>query len=276
MSTALAPSFALPAAPGLLTQLHRCLAADYQKLRRTVALWLAVGGGALPVLLNFCIFYSKGQYIIKPGQNPWPQYVSMSWQTSSILLLPLFMVLLTGLLTNVEHRASGWKHVHALPVGRWAVYSSKLLILLQLTLLAETLYVVLLLGAGVLLGWLRPGLGFQANHPDLLPVATMLGHTFIATLGMLGVQYVAALWWRGMVGPLGLGIAGIVTGLTLLRWEHIDLIPYAATTRVLGALGGKGALTVNPHMMPAEWYSLAWFAGSLLLGYWLLRMRRAD
>ncbi|SHI72598.1 hypothetical protein SAMN02745146_1511 [Hymenobacter daecheongensis DSM 21074] len=266
----------LPAAPGALTQLRRCLAADYGKLYRTPALWLALAGGALPVLLNFCIFYFKGEYLVKPGQNPWPHYVTMSWQTASAFLLPLFVVLLTGLLAAIEHQAVGWKHVHALPVGRGAVYVSKLLILLQLTLLAQMLYAGLLLAAGGVLGWLRPELGFRAGSIALGPVGLMLGHTFLATLGLLGIQYVAALWWRSFVVPLALGIGGIVTGLTLLRWEHVDVIPYAAPARVLHALSGKAVLTVDPAVSLAEWYSLAWFGGAVLLGYALLRFRQSE
>ena len=111
-------SYPLPTAPGPLTQLRRTLAADALKLRRTAALWLALGGGALPVLLNFLIFYFKGKYLVKPGENPWLNYVGMSWQTASVLLLPMFVVLLTGLVVNLENRAGGWKHLLAQPVGR--------------------------------------------------------------------------------------------------------------------------------------------------------------
>ncbi|GAA4014503.1 hypothetical protein GCM10022408_29640 [Hymenobacter fastidiosus] len=265
----------LSAAPGPLTQVGRCLAADYRKLRRTPALWLALAGGALPVLLNFAIFFFKGQYLVKPGENPWPQYVSMSWQTASLLLLPLFVVMLTGLLANVEHRAAGWKHLYALPVGRGAVYVSKLLVVLQLTVAAQVLYAALLLAAGMILGRVRPELGFQTESVELGAVALMLGHTFLATLGMLGVQYVAALWWRGFVGPLALGIGGIVSALTLLRWEHVDLIPYAAPARALQAMN-RQTLLVDPALTPAEWYSLAWFGAAVLLGYALLQLRRAE
>ena len=263
-------------APGALTQLGRCLSVDALKLRRTAALWLALAGGALPVLLNFLIFYSKGDKLLKPGQNPWPMYLNMSWQTASILLLPLFVVLLSSLLLALEHRSTGWKQLLVQPVGRGAVYASKLLVLLGLNLLAQTLYVVLLLASGVVLGWLRPELVFQQHLPHLAPLVLMLGHTFLATLGILGVHYAVALAVRSFAGPLALGIGGIVTALTLLRWEHIDLIFYAAPTRVLSAMTGSktGELLVKTGVSVAEWWSLAWFAGAVLVGYGLLRGRR--
>ncbi len=262
-----------PAARGMFTQLRRAMSADYAKLRRTAALWLALGGGALPVLLNFLIFYFKGSLLTKPGQNPWLTYVGMSWQTASVLLLPMFVVLLSGLVVNIENRAAGWKHLLAQPVGRGAVFGSKLLMLLQLNAVAQVLYVVLLLASGVVLGWVRPELGFQQNSIALQPVLWMLGHTYLATLGFLGIQYAAALVFQGFVGPLTLGIGGIVSALTLLRWEHIAVVPYAAPTLVLNAMGGKEVLTVNPAISTAEWYSLAWFAGALVVGYLVLHRR---
>ncbi|SES84294.1 ABC transporter permease [Hymenobacter actinosclerus] len=263
--------YALPTAPGPLTQLGRALVADSLKLRRTAVLWLALGGGALPVLLNLLIFYFKGQYIIKPGENPWPQYISMSWQTASVLL-GFFLVLLSGLVVNLENRG-GWRQLLAQPVSRSSVFLSKLLLLLGLNAVAQLIYVGLLLAAGVLLGAVRPALGFQHNTIDLLPMLRMLGHTYLATLGILGIQYALALAFRGFVGPLAVGIAGIVSALTLLRWEHIDLVPYAAPNVVLRLLEFKSGFTVAAALSSAEWYSLGWFALAVLAGYVLLLRR---
>ncbi|TGE29590.1 ABC transporter permease [Hymenobacter metallicola] len=266
-------------APSPMTQWWRCHLADWLKLRRTLALWLALGGGALPVVLNFLIVYFRGEKLLAAGQNPWAKYIHMSWQTASILLLPLFLILLTSLLVAIENRATAWKHLYALPVGRGAVLSSKLLVLLQLNLLAQVVYVVLLLASGKLLGLLRPDLLFAAHPVPLAGVVTMLAHSYLATLGVLGIQYVAALWWRSFALPFAFGIGGLVAALTLLRWEHVDYLPYAAPTQVLYLLSkdAQGVLTVQPGIALAEWCSLGWFAGALLLGYGLLsRWKTAD
>ncbi|UOQ55415.1 ABC transporter permease [Hymenobacter cellulosivorans] len=259
--------------------LRRTHTADWLKLRRTLALWLALGGGALPVLLNFLIIYFRGEKLLAAGENPWRHYIHMSWQTASVLLLPLFLILLTSLLVAIENRATAWKHLYALPVSRGAVLGSKLLVLLQLNLLAQVVYVVLLLASGKLLGWLRPELLFGAYPVPLAGVIPLLAHTYLATLGILGIQYVAALWWRSFALPFAFGIGGLVAALTLLRWEHVDWVPYAAPTRVLSLVGkdAQGLLTVQSGIGLAEWSSLAWFAAALLVGYGLLsRWKTAD
>ncbi|UOQ74671.1 ABC transporter permease [Hymenobacter cellulosilyticus] len=230
-------------------------------------------------MLNFLIFYFKGDKLLRPGQNPWAHYVYMSWQSASVLLLPLFLILLTSLLVAIENKATAWKHLYALPVGRGAVLGSKLLVLLQLNLLAQVVYVVLLLASGKLLGSVRPELLFQQHAAPLTGVLLLLAHTFVATLGVLGIQYVAALWWRSFAVPLALGIGGLVAALTLLRWEYIDWVPYAAPVRVLHGISEQpdGTLLIQPGVSVAEWTSLGWFAAAVVVGYALLLFRqRAD
>ncbi|TGE09934.1 ABC transporter permease [Hymenobacter fodinae] len=269
---------ALPATPSPLLQLQRALSGDVLKLRRTAALRLSLFSGALPVLLTFCIFYFKGQYIIRGGVDPWPQFVSMAWQTAGTLLLPLFVVLLTSLVVNVETKSGAWKHLFALPVGRGAVFTSKLLVLLALNALALSLFAGLLLGAGFLLGLVKPGLGFQTHQAPVQTVLWMLGHTYVATLGLLAVQYIVSLYWRSFVVPVGVGMGAVVATIALLKWEHVDKIPYSApigTTMLMKMVKGSG-LQVAHELAKHEWYSLAWFAGALLIGYVLLQLRRAD
>jgi len=274
MSPVATPSvWLLPAPAGPLTQLRRALATDALKLRRTSALWLTLAGGALPVLLNFGIFYFKGHFLIKPESNSWVRYASMSWQTAT-MLLPLFVVLLTSLVVSVEDRAQGWKHVFALPVGRWPVWLSKLLIMTGLNLLAQALFVALLLAAGYLLQALRPELHFARFTPPFAVLGTLLVRTYVASLGILGVQYVLSRWWAGFVLPVAVGMAGWVAGLTLLRWEHVGWVPYAGPMLTLFSTQAKGkAWAAGPALVTHEWYSLLWFGAAAVLGYAVLRRR---
>lgn len=274
MSPALSISFRSSQVAGPLTQLRRTLSVDALKLRRTPALWLTLAGGALPVVLNFSIFYFKGQYLIHPGQNSWAEYVGRSWSTAAVLL-PLFVVLLTSLVVSVEDRAGGWKHLFALPVSRLAVWLSKLLVLLALNLLAHLLFVGLLLAAGYCLQVLRPVLHFAQSAPPFRVIATLLARTYLSTLGILGVQYVLSKWQQGFVLPVAVGMAGWVAGLTLLRWEHVGWVPYAGPYLTLSASGHAPGQpwAVATALAPHEWFGLVWFGAAAVLGYLGLRWR---
>ena len=272
MNSAAASS--LPSAPSPFVQLGRALSADVLKLRRTPALWLTLAGGALPVLLNFCIMYFKGHLLIPAGMDGWAKYASMSWQTAAVLL-PLYVVLLTSLVVSVENQAEGWKHLFALPVGRLPVWLSKLLVLLGLNLLAQLLFVGLLLAAGYLLSALRPELHLGQFSPPFRVLSTLLWRTYVATLGIVGVQYVLSKWQNGFVLPVAVGMAGWVAGLTLLRWEHVGWVPYAGPYLTLSSTAQAqgqpwaAAAALAPH----EWHHLVWFGAAAVLGYALLRWR---
>lgn len=265
----------LPAAPNPLVQLRRALAADALKLRRTAALRLTLLSGAFPVLLSFLILFFKGHVILKAGGTPWPRFIMMNWQTAGTLLLPLFVVLLTSLVVHIETKATAWKHLYALPVGRGAVFVSKLLVVLVLNAVALVLFVALVLGAGALLGVLRPKLGFQTYAVPFEALLWMLGRTYVATLGLLAVQYIVSLLWRSFVVPVGVGMGAVVATIALLSWEHADKIPYAAPlmTAVSMRMSKSGVLEVSHELLRHEWSSLAWFGGVLLIGYGLLYRR---
>ncbi|RTQ53327.1 hypothetical protein EJV47_00890 [Hymenobacter gummosus] len=261
-------------APAFPTQLRRSLAADALKLKHTPALWLTLSSGALPVLLMGLTFFFKGQYLLKPGQNPWPAYLIQSWQTATGLLFPLFVVLLSSLVLHTENRALGWKHLYAQPLSRGAVFGSKLLVLLALNLLALLVYAALLLGSGWLLGLLRPELRFADFAAPLAVLPPLLLHTYVATLGIVALQYVASLWWRNFVAPVAAGMGCTIAALTLMRWEYIDWVPYAAPLRTLRAIEPKaGALHVAWTLPPATLLALGWCGVVLLIGYVLLGWR---
>lgn len=271
-------STSLPAVPAFAIQLRRCLSADTLKLKRTAALWLAVAAGVLPVLLVFCMIWFEGHRILKPGLDPWPEYVRGAWRVATTLLLPMFVVLLASLLTSIEDQASGWKHLHALPVPRGAVWVSKLLVLLALNALAQAWFLLLLLVSGGVLAVLRPELGFGEHLPPLGPLLALLLRTWVSSLGILGVQFALSLWRRGFVLPVGVGMAGSVAALTLLSWKHIGWIPFAGPMLTVASVWGKAseAVRVPLALAPHEWKSLAWLGVALLATAGLQHWQRRE
>ncbi|GAA4392632.1 ABC transporter permease [Hymenobacter koreensis] len=272
-STLFVPRFSAPSLPD---QLRGALLADALKLRRTAALRLALGLATLPVLVIFLVFYFRGASLLTAGQSPWVPYLHNAWRTEVTLLLPLFVVLLTSLVVQVEHRSSAWKHLHTLPVTRGVLFFSKLLVLLGLSLLAQVLHAVLLLLTGWLLGLLQPDLGFQLHAAPVAAVATAVLKIYAGTAGILAVQYVASLAWRSFVVPIALGLAGTVLALTVLRIAHADLLPYGAPLLTWRTFAADGpALLVPATLAPHEWISLVWVALMLVFGPLWLRRRLA-
>src|SRR5574340_188865 len=110
-----------------MTALVRALSAELLKLKRTLALWLAFALPAVIVFLFFLNYFQRGEFLIREDADSWKwlaQNVLILW---SMLFLPLFTALETALLSGLEHSEKNWKHLFALPIPRWTIYTAKLL-----------------------------------------------------------------------------------------------------------------------------------------------------
>lgn len=260
-------------APALL----RCLQADALKLRHTAALRLLAAAAGLPVLLVFLAFCFYGTMLVKPGRAAWPTFLLSAWHTWAGLVLPLVLLLLATLVVQIEHRATAWKHLYALPVGRGTLLLSKLLLLVGLSLGLQVLYTLLLLLAGLALSWVRPGLGLAPAALPVAALATLLGRTYVATLGLLAVQYVLSVARRSFVVPLALGLAGLILALVLTSLSKAGWLPYADALLTLNTVRATATgLAVAPALASHEWSSLGWALVAGIGGLaWLRRYHSA-
>lgn len=84
---------------------------------------------------------------------------------------------------------------------------------------------------------------------------------YVALLAMTVIQYWLSLRLRNYIAPVGIGLALLITGIMIMKWEKIFYYPYAYT-----------ALTyfreLNQGSMKHLHYSYIWFAGVLLLSFW--------
>jgi hypothetical protein len=104
--------------------LVQALRAEALKLRRTLALWMALLAPLLIEVLDFILYFQRG-YIRHDVENPWLWLGQQTLVYWSLLMLPLIITLQTALLANVEHSNQQWKHLFVLPTPRGAIYAAK-------------------------------------------------------------------------------------------------------------------------------------------------------
>lgn len=200
-----------------MSALVRATRVEVLKLRRTLALWASV---LVPLLVlgmtgaNILARDTSGP-LGNPQAGPWNSltinFVFFLW---CLVALPLLVALETALLAGVEHRENSWKHLFALPVPRWSLYTAKLVVA---SLLLAVSSLVLAIGVGLegqVLDAVHPVLGLAPPvpwGPIFSAAATFSG----AALCQLAIQTWVATRWRSFPLALGLGIAGTVAGLVL-------------------------------------------------------------
>jgi hypothetical protein len=228
----------------MIKELYIAVRAEMLKFKRTNALALATIAPLLISGLFFCILFFKADKMVKPGTNGLATMLDGSISSASYMLFPFFLILLTILIHQVEHRAGSLKDLFSYPVSYFSSYTSKWIVSFMLIGLSLILYIGFsLLGAWVL----------SIKHPTLIWFDSTLFLLFMkqvvivafASLLIMGIQFLVALRWSNAIVGFGVGVVGFISAVVLLNgWEYVHYHPYATSAlsymRITG--GGRGTL----------------------------------
>ena len=208
-------------------------AAEYLKLKRTLVLTLALLAPLAPVFLNFLIglLTDRG---MPAGVNPWNQVASVPMELWSALMLPFLVALQTSLMAHLESANIQWKHLYALPISKRRLYVVKGGVAASLLLLSTVMLLVYLLATGLLLGWLKPGLGLLTTTPEWSRLLGLVFRPLLAASLLVAIHHWVSYRWPNLAVSLGVGVAG-VTGILVVasspRWG--SLFPWSLPFRAM-------------------------------------------
>jgi len=201
------------------------------KLRRSLLGWLILCGGSFVPAIMLAVRIRRQQQLPSWHRQGifWERHWVESWESLSIMILPLMVVLLTTLILQVEYRNNTWKQVHASPQTWGTIFSAKLAVVL---LSLFQLFVVINLG--LYLAGAFPSLLFSAEGTPSSPVPWMRllardSIYFIECLPIVGIQFMLALRFRNFLVPVGIGVAGWILSLVLINTNYNFLLPYNYT-----------------------------------------------
>jgi hypothetical protein len=249
--------------------LGRSLSVEVLKCRRTLVCWLAAGAPFFVVFLAFNITYFQGENFIKPGTNPWGNFLHIIRELWGFFFFPMYIALQSVLLLSIEHQANTWKYVYSLAVPRWTVYFGKLILSVGLVWLCVALLYVFTELAGLLLALLKPELGFgkYSISPLLLRGYSKM---VLAGLGIVAIQHLVSFRLHNFIFPAAFGFALTVAGIALIGQHAHQYLPYS-----FPALAMKDDTMTSVALFNRWVYlSLAVFVGVSALGYWTM-VRRA-
>lgn len=195
-----------------LSYLWRSLLMEKIKVSRALVLWLAFFAPAFVVLVAFVAAYVDGDKFYKPGINPWLNFsghVLVGW---ALFVFPIYVSLQSALYAAVEHQNRAFAYLYSLPVPRWSIYVSKLLVLTALTGLSHVALYGFAEAAGWLLGLLKPHYGFQNySMHEVLSKATLL--MFLAGGGIMVIQLFISMQFASFIIPAGFGLFATMAGV---------------------------------------------------------------
>lgn len=241
------------------------LQAEYIKTKRTWAFWLSILGGMLIPTIMFLVLRSHPEMLTKGMSNmPWYMFLKYSWQSVATFLLPLYVVLVTSLVVQVEHRANAFKKMLTLPYSRAGYYWSKVGVILFYIAITHLVFIASIIVFGLVLGTLYPETQFMTKPIPLNMMLIEITKSFLASLGIVSIQFLLSIRFRNFIKPIGFGFATtIAASIMLLGWEYVDYWPWALPAKVSpGIMQGASMDVFTKH----ELISMGYFVLFMSLG----------
>jgi hypothetical protein len=180
-------------------------------------------------------------FVTRLKMHPWDYHFSHCWQVFSAFLLPMFVILVCSMITQIEFKNNTWKQVFASPQSLANIFFSKLITILLMILFLFVMFNVFVIASGVLVSLINKEYTFLQQTPDWLLVLKISLKFLVALLAIISIQYWLSLRIKNFIVPIAIGLAFIITTLIILSWEHIFKVPYAFPFLTFQAMQGTGA-----------------------------------
>lgn len=208
-----------------VTHLLTSLGMERLKVKGTLVVWLAVFAPAFVVVVAFVAGYADGEKFYRSGVNPWINFCEHLLAGWSLFIFPLYVSLLSALYAALEHQIKSWGYLYSLPVPKSSIYLSKLVVVTALVALSHVVLVFLGLGAGSVMGLLKPSYGFQDfTMPSFMLVACI--NLFACGLGVIVIQLLISLWYPSFIIPAGLGLFATLASAIARSFSVSHFSPY--------------------------------------------------
>ncbi len=206
--------------------LIRTLYAELLKFKRTLALWLTVIAPAAIVFMHILV-YLQTDAQFPPNQNPWIRFTQGVLVFWGLLTMPLFVTLETALAGSLEHREEHWKHLFALPVPRWMIYTVKQCSGMLLIGISSAVLPFLVLLGGGLLHLLRPNLGLMTTPIPLKQLFTFVVPVYVSAWLIISIQTWVNLRWKNFVLSSALGMTMTILAIAAVSSDWGSYYPWA-------------------------------------------------
>ena len=140
-------------------------------------------------------------------------------------IMPIGIIMLCSLITQIEYRNNNWKQVHCTPQRYATIFLAKYAVLLVLMVLT-----FILLNISIYLYVVTPALLVDGQMPNLaVPWDHFLTESikcFIVGLPVIGLQYLISLRFRSFMIPVGVGFGFFVFSLLAMSSKVGIISPY--------------------------------------------------
>ena len=206
----------------------RAVSSEWLKRRRSLTTWLIVGSaGFVPTIIFLSRFRRMDALpAIYRDARFWELLWRQAWEALALMILPLAVMLMVTLITQIEDRNNAWKQVHAAPVPLPIVFAAKLTVIVALVAAIVFLHTAAFYACGVLPAVIFP----SVPAPGAFPLRMFLRRDVdfvVDVLPIVAIQFALALRFRTFITPLAVGMAMWILSVGTISWRYNFTIPYS-------------------------------------------------
>jgi thiol-disulfide isomerase/thioredoxin len=243
----------------------RAFRSEWQKLRHSGIAWLCLGAALFIPLFTTLIFAFADIPDLFEG-NKWDYYLKNNITSFTSFFFPIFLVLMTVRLVNLEHRADTWKLLETQPISKAALFMAKWGVAVSLSLLCLVLLLAFSLAGGFVVQVVRPQFNLQDYNITWGKALPALLRLWITSLSIISLQYFLSLLIRNFAGPMAIGLIGVIAGSVLNGFGIWAWWPFSGTALTASGYEGSGTGT---FLLSHEKQALPWAVLFLIAGYQL-------
>lgn len=238
---------------------------EFLKIKDSAALGLTLLAALFIPGINTLICVNKpGPMMPKFLIDPWLVFIRLNYKNIVIMILPLFIILITNLVLQIEFKNATWKQVYATPRKYADIFYTKFIVIQVLVISFMLLVDIFIIASGVTIHTIEHGYEFLfITFPwRILFIQTF--RTYVGVLGVCAIQYWLSTRFRNFIIPLGVGIGLWITGLVLMDWDKCIYYPYMYSTFLFVTDFSKRPSDL-PILITCSFIA---FATSIMLGFW--------
>lgn len=205
---------------------------EWLKKRRSLASWLVIVGAFFTPTIVLLVRLKNYQALpkINATEDFWQKLWFTTWESMTILLLPMGIILATGLIMQIEYKNNAWKQLHTTPQNFSTIFFAKLLVILIMII-----QVFVLFNIGFFLSAIIPSIIFSSVPFPNSPIPYQLfletnAKFFIECLPILALQFLISLQYKNFLVPIGVGFILWALGIGMISWEYSYALPYMQAT----------------------------------------------
>jgi hypothetical protein len=246
------------------------LRSELLKTRRTAAFYLTLIAAALVpfiLLLDVTVDGISAENRI----DPLNAIVREGFTVLSVLVIPMFVILVCTLLPQIEYRNNTWKQVFASPQNMAQIFFAKFLNVHLLTLLFLVTYNVFMVMVVFIMNFVDPALDLLNQPLDGYTLLANNAKGYISLLGISAIQFWLGLRFKNFIPPIAIGFSMWVVGSMMVMEFHTSnayMFPYAHVT--------LSFLQNYAHLVPTvQLWSVGYAVVFLFIGFMDFRRRKA-